>query len=112
MVTDEKTTHTPGPWKQQTLLVTDALGVTVAHCTRWEGYGVAPRPDIAEANARLIAAAPNLLEAAKLALAVIDFCLPYITQETDRRAHAERALRAAISKAEWSVSRAPEDRAR
>lgn len=55
--------HTAGPWRQNVLLVEDAHGVSVAQCTRWEGRQ--PRPEIAEANARLIAATPELLEALK-----------------------------------------------
>lgn len=59
----EKTTHTPGPWQQRTLIVQDQNGEVIAHCTRWE-HGT-PMPYVAEANARLIAAAPDLLAALK-----------------------------------------------
>jgi hypothetical protein len=55
--------HTPGPWQQQTLLVLDANHSQIAHCTRWEGGR--PIPEIAEANARFIAAAPDLFDALK-----------------------------------------------
>lgn len=48
--------HTPAPWRQNVLLVQDVIGNQIAHCTRWEGGR--PCPEIAEANARLIAAAP------------------------------------------------------
>lgn len=52
---------TPRPWKQNNLLVTDANGNVVAHCTRWQGGS--PRPEEAEANAALIVEAVNYYQA-------------------------------------------------
>ena len=51
-------THTPGPWYKTEGLISDSNGVHIATAcdTRYEN---------AEANARLIAAAPDLLEALK-----------------------------------------------
>ena len=56
-----KSMHTPGPWKQQCFLVTSETGDWVCHT----GMGNLPpsRSTESEANARLIAAAPNLLKA-------------------------------------------------
>lgn len=67
MNTKAAVTYTPGPWRQQILIVQDERGGQIAHCTRWEG--ATPYPEVAEANARLIAAAPDLLAAARAALA-------------------------------------------
>ncbi len=53
-------THTPGPWELRgSRLVTDSQGVLIA-----ENIG-ANYPGTPEANARLIAAAPDLLAACK-----------------------------------------------
>lgn len=53
--------HTPGPWENRVLLVVDASGNQICHCTRWEGR--TPHPKVAEANARFISAAPAMAEA-------------------------------------------------
>ena len=54
-------THTPGPWIKDRNLITDQDGQDIATVTYHQnGY--------VQANARLIAAAPDLLKAAKLAL--------------------------------------------
>jgi hypothetical protein len=63
--------HTPGPWavtkKQPTVVVNEGGNRWVARA--FIGNGKSPRfhndPDEAEANARLIAAAPDLLDALK-----------------------------------------------
>ncbi|MGH9462448.1 MAG: hypothetical protein ACRD1X_14625 [Vicinamibacteria bacterium] len=52
--------HTPGPWHANCFLVTAENGRGVTHC----GLGLG-KPEESEANARLIAAAPELLEALK-----------------------------------------------
>ena len=65
---------TPGPWvqhpsfpwiiKQDQRPIADAEdGVTVCNTTAHEGGGFFPTPEEGRANARLIAAAPELLEA-------------------------------------------------
>lgn len=48
---------TARPWKQNNLIVTDANGGHIAHCTRWDGSS--PRPEEADANAALIVEAVN-----------------------------------------------------
>lgn len=57
-------THTPGPWEQinniygtSRLAIMHETGIIVAEITDW------PDTAIADANARLIAAAPDLLDA-------------------------------------------------
>lgn len=66
--------HTPGPWHEEDLgesgniLITDVQGVTVATCWR---QPLDP-PEWVEANARLIAAAPELLEALESAFDILD----------------------------------------
>lgn len=63
-IPETKATHTAGPWTRNVLVVTDAEGGTICHCTRWEGrQHQTPKPETAEANACLIAAAPELLAA-------------------------------------------------
>lgn len=54
-------THTPGPWRADRQYVIDADALTVA---RVASHGARAQY---EANARLIAAAPAMLEALKLA---------------------------------------------
>lgn len=83
-----ETQHTPGPWKigHPRTYVTDADGVNIAKALHAEGYAKPSRKDISKTissyegkvykgadialnNARLIAAAPELLEVAqKLAI--------------------------------------------
>lgn len=69
--------HTPGPWKDWSdstrLVVAQRSPDSGAHgvvATMAAGFGVEQK----EANARLIAAAPELLDALKSALAFLDFC--------------------------------------
>ena len=99
--------HTPGPWEY--LTETTYAGdypYSVGHKVKigneiltisCHGYGADKFFEEAAANARLIAAAPELLEACKDALAFVE--------ELDRRGIAqewsgEGALKAAIEKAE------------
>lgn len=66
--------HTPGPWKLDGRWVTDAATgcVTVAELPVIPAYSEIDAGDYQnEANARLIAAAPDLLEACKVALTVV-----------------------------------------
>ncbi|MDU9398074.1 hypothetical protein [Pseudomonas sp. zfem003] len=59
--------HTPGPWKRRENTVSGPFGVTVVHCMDNGVWGEKGCHSItkteATANARLIAAAPELLEA-------------------------------------------------
>jgi len=69
----EKTKHTPGPWKAKTV---KALGIyanndqqiAVVHNEMPRGGRRQDDYNIEEANARLIAAAPDLLEACEVLL--------------------------------------------
>jgi hypothetical protein len=56
--------HTPGPWVAAANKVYGPFQVRVAHCGRDSGLQTTPQED--DANARLIAAAPDLLEVALL----------------------------------------------
>jgi hypothetical protein len=70
--------HTPGPWMVETDVVQpndvhvfakDMLGIAIVDSREYpEDTGTVPR-EVGLANARLIAAAPELLEACKAALA-------------------------------------------
>lgn len=100
--------HTPGPW---TINRTNADFVGIAQ----EGYmphaTVFPRDngpweDTAEANARIIAAAPDLLEACRWAMR---YCQEAKANQYDDRAAvplacAISALHAAIAKAEGAAT--------
>lgn len=83
--------HTQGPWVVETWR--DVGNETVYGIVGAEKAG----PEEAQANARLIAAAPDLLEAAKEALAIFEF-LPQTTNGP-----VANQLRAAITKAEGSA---------
>jgi len=69
MTTETRTdadAHTPGPWEQHNLMVYEcSCGHTLAH------LGGCTDPE-AEANARLMAAAPDLLEFARYAIERIE----------------------------------------
>lgn len=58
--------HTPGPWSGKTVI---AMTVALEECGVSLGFG-SNRTEEAVANARLIAAAPELLEALKLCASV------------------------------------------
>ena len=101
---------TPGPWvqhpsfpwiiKQDQRPIADAEdGVTVCNTTAHEGSGFFPTPEEGRANARLIAAAPELLEALQWALDAMAARNPVWT-EGERYA----AARAAIAKATGGAS--------
>lgn len=64
--TKTQATHTPGPWhvgiKQAEQIVYDAKGNAVANATT---YYFDSTKELCHANARLIASAPDLLEALK-----------------------------------------------
>ena len=99
--TEQKTQHTPGPWEYEPSPGTGCIygKERNEHITICDPHavGCSTADDVAEANARLIAAAPNLLAACKAIDAKQQdpsiFRLPGNCQEmTD--------LRAAIAKAE------------
>jgi len=92
------TKHTPGPW-----IVCDSpdgLHVTMEHGVRIaELYGVPSGrfPETPEANARLISAAPDLLEALEAWMEVVDEVrIATYSEETQERM---RKGRAALAKA-------------
>ncbi len=107
--TKEKTKHTPGPWTA----VEGRNGFLDALNYVHDGKRCIARMELADgdtsfqrartmANARLIAAAPDLLEAAKRALALVE-CLPGRDIHGNQATHTldtEDVLRAAIAKAE------------
>lgn len=62
--TKEHVEPTAGPWYQNNLVVTDAAGDTICHCTRW-AKGQRPMPHEAEANAELITQTPAMRDAIK-----------------------------------------------
>jgi len=85
--------HTPGPWRSNDFsssVYGYIFGDSQAVCR------VFLDGDECEANARLIAAAPDLLEALKLA----DLLLSGANMN---RTAVERKVRSAISKATWST---------
>ncbi len=91
--------HTPGPWivsdSSEGLCITMEHGVRIA-----ELYGVPSgrAPETPEANARLIAAAPELLEALRLMLIPVDALGNHGGEWGYSSRHAQ-AARAAILKA-------------
>ena len=113
--------HTPGPWK--TVTPKDSLTVRIADPEGHLDIGIGAESDgkrviiaeafgrvgssiyvMAQANARLIAAAPDLLEAAKLALEAVESGLladdPQAMTQMEWEAEPLASLRRAIHKAE------------
>jgi len=108
--------HTPGPWmvgkvnhaKQRVDIDTKVRDMRVSY-TEWRGlarvYGIEDMPkigsDIMQANARLIAASPELYDAAENALNVIIACCKPTDGVDDAKAIADARtmLCAAIAKA-------------
>jgi hypothetical protein len=91
---DQPIVHTPGPWEANCFLVSQAGGRRVEICHT--GIIGRNKPgEQAEADARLIAASPDLLEACKMYLDAMD-----------RYGHpdkTDRLMRAAIEKATGEV---------
>ena len=85
--------HTPGPWVQNSLMVSEAnqpinVGRDICHC----GMGMRRDPFESEANARLIAASPDLL-------AACEFALECLVDWDRENGEAGDMLRTAIAKA-------------
>jgi len=103
--------HTPGPWEARTFLVMGGENMRDRICHVGTSTSLGPqRSKETVANAQLIAAAPDLLEAAKLAVAYDDLLLkhqgPVTTllagdvEEIDSAYDAwAAAMRSALSKA-------------
>lgn len=96
--------HTPGPWRANGHYVEAGELTTICTTDRWneaiEPYGV--ESDLEEnANAQLIAAAPELYEAADEALNVLIGCVIPAGGVDDRKAllDCQAMLRAALSRA-------------
>lgn len=101
--------HTPGPWEvgsaaegsslhmDRMVYCDDALGSRVADCSK-SGHGISVAQE--RANARLIAAAPDLLAVARRAEAVLTIVAPRIHTAEYLETLAE--LRAALSRATGS----------
>ncbi len=109
MLTESK--YTPGPWKvttdrhgRPTMVFSVSRGKGVAK-TAWDGYAEQSDKEAAEeaANARLIAAAPDLLEALKKLLESEDLDIYPSSIECGYEFDAEKwaeAARAVVAKAE------------
>jgi hypothetical protein len=93
--------HTPGPWRYLMKLVTydiwsDSYG-KVAYCYTTDCDKYSPSDSTARANARLIAAAPEMLEALKYLTAEVDHC---VNNGWLRKQPQYKAALAAIAKAQ------------
>ena len=103
--------HTKGPWESEGTLI---FGTSVGGCQMEEStflvaqargwghlqyLGEAKAVAEQEANAHLIAAAPDLLEACNDAMEALDFCTTSIYKE-DKRKQAIVKLMKALAKAE------------
>ena len=100
--------HTPGPWKVSKDHTGDmaevvAGGITVCYM----GQAAIRRSDVVaarEANARLIAAAPALLEALESTISTLDTCdVPEMANEGDTVFWLERQ-RSAVDKARAAIA--------
>lgn len=104
--------HTPGPWKVNNVFLDNAPNRFIVSQGKWGGRNVADCGesgqgdwDINEANARLIAAAPELLEALRVALCNMEVAKNKPPGYTPRKVEdmLERTInhaRAAIAQAE------------
>lgn len=87
------TKHTPGPWSVRYDFVVQAQSFSDGRLVPVaQPYGVNTDGTDLFANARLIAAAPDLLEALEASLALIDLAIPFEGDVT-------RKARAALAKA-------------
>lgn len=91
---EKPVTHTPGPWDQRGCHFNILGPKHEIICKPYPGtFANGTSEDEALANAKLIAAAPALLEACKLALAESET----IGATTDRDSHIRYVLRAALT---------------
>jgi hypothetical protein len=95
---DSAPSHTPGPWKATGLRVFSAndawAGIVASALTTTSNYGTA------KANARLIAAAPDILAALKAAVAVLNAEGIVYGDSDEEPLDVLREAEAAIEKAE------------
>lgn len=95
-----KTNHTPAPWQihedeSQLIVTTDGYSTIAEVFEKRPGW---------KANARLIAAAPELLEALKVALYDITLTVEHESEYGDNITHARASQR--LEKAKAAISRA------
>jgi hypothetical protein len=102
------TKHTPGPWRQSTANPNAvnkdgeklAIGIATTHGTDDSNYAAFfPSTDEARANALLIAAAPDMLEALKAWRYAYSECTGTDEERRDAKTKAGDMTRAAIAKA-------------
>lgn len=107
-LTTEAAKHTPGPWRAEPNPPNTKQWIVIASTHETVVHSVAGGKDHAEANARLIAAAPDLLELVKLALRNEESRLYMLPASDDEEVSAQKDIlsaaigryRAAIAKAE------------
>ena len=94
----EKQQHTPGPWKIDDALKTSTVITDDTDMVICQIHGLGPG---ANADGRLITAAPDLLEALKRFVKVMDesYDYPDTSGEVQRLREAANEARAAIAKA-------------
>ena len=91
----EKAAHTPGPWRINRSGETEQYPALVVSDGKPTGYvcSIPPKHESAEANARLIAAAPKMLDTLKKLLAAEDFAASQgVTIDDHVRQHERRDL--------------------
>lgn len=97
--------HTPGPWRLRAAAGSRSLWRIVNAAGRV--IGTISRPfqgvDAADADARLIAAAPELLEALQAAYDALAISYPLHSCDMDKRGAILGQARAAIAKAEGAA---------
>lgn len=101
---ESKNMHTPGPWE---FSPSRSGGFVIAGRNKPDGYPVLPYlartmnfPKEHEANARLIAAAPNLLEALEWLIEDVEYTRSdFVGQPTQVRNSSVAMAKAAIAKA-------------
>jgi hypothetical protein len=105
MNSETKATHTPGPWElmhaehgQHVEVVVNGGHIAVVFSGSFRDGSTG------EANANLIAAAPDLIEACEKALNLIDGAGVLLASMSAERSRAVEALRAAVAKAEGGQS--------
>lgn len=93
-----ETKHTPGPWEAHNGEVTTRQinGRSYRRIAAIQDYGVGCLPEVDKANARLIAAAPDLLDAAEGVVGDLERFVSHRGPGPDQRL---ALLRAAIAKA-------------
>jgi hypothetical protein len=91
--------HTPGPWSIEPCV---AKGAWIAGPTKeWAALACGNTDETARANAKLIAAAPDMLDALKRAKQSFDNSIMFPENDFDRE--TERMVNEAITNAEGST---------